>query len=226
MANYKTGSKGDEVKGIQERLKELGYYKGPIDGDFGGGTEAAVKAFQKSKRLDVDGTVGPVTWKALFEEEISEPSIISKPLDYKCLALTGSFETGKGIPECFAGQSGDFDGQGISLGVLQWNLGQDSLQPLLKEMISKYPKAAKAVFQENYDVLVSALNSEKQELMTFARSIQHPVKHYLYEPWRGMFKSLGRTEEFQNIQVKYAKGGAEALQGIRPLVRARNGIDV
>lgn len=204
MANYKTGSKGDEVKGIQERLKELGYYKGPIDGDFGGGTEAAVKAFQKSKRLDVDGAVGPVTWKALFEEEISEPSISSKPLDYKCLALTGSFETGKGIPECFAGQSGDFDGQGISLGVLQWNFGQDSLQPLLKEMISKYPKVAKAVFQENYDVLVSTLNSEKQELITFSRSIQHPVKHYIYEPWRGMFKSLGRTEEFQNIQVKYA----------------------
>lgn len=204
MVIYKTGSKGDEVKSIQERLKELGFYKGPIDGNFGGGTEAAVKAFQKNKKLEVDGSVGPITWNALFAEEIAEPSIISKPLDYKCLALTGSFETGKGIPECFAGQSGDFDGQGISLGVLQWNFGQDSLQPLLKEMINKYPKAAKAVFQENYDVLVSALNSEKEELMTFSRSIQHPVKHYLYEPWRGMFKSLGRTDEFQNIQVKYA----------------------
>lgn len=205
MVIYKTGSKGDEVKRIQERLKALGYYKGPIDGDFGGGTESAVKAFQKAKKVAIDGTVGPITWNALLEEEITKPSIASKPLDYKCLALTGSFETGKGIPECFAGLSGDFDGQGISLGVLQWNFGQDSLQPLLKEMISKYPKVAKAIFQENHDVLVSALSSEKQELMTFARSIQHPVKHYIYEPWRGLFKSLGRTEEFQNIQVKYAK---------------------
>lgn len=204
MAIYKTGSKGDEVKRIQERLKGLGYYKGPIDGDFGGGTEAAVKAFQKKEKLDADGAVGPVTWNALFAEEISEPSIILKPLDYKCLALTGSFETGKEIPECFAGLSGDFDGQGISFGVLQWNFGQDSLQPLLKQMTDKYPKVTKAVFHENHDVLVAALNSDKQGLMTFSRSIQHPVKHYVYEPWRGMFKSLGRTEEFQTIQVKYA----------------------
>lgn len=39
---YRLGSKGEEVKRIQERLKTEGLYKGPIDGDFGGGTEAAV----------------------------------------------------------------------------------------------------------------------------------------------------------------------------------------
>jgi len=69
MAIYKKGSKGKEVKRIQERLKELGYYKKKIDGDFGGGTEAAVKAFQKAKGLTVDGAVGSNTWKALFKEK-------------------------------------------------------------------------------------------------------------------------------------------------------------
>lgn len=68
MTVYKIGTKGDEVKKIQERLKKLGYYKGSIDGDFGKGTQTAVKAFQKDKKLTVDGSVGPGTWKALFEE--------------------------------------------------------------------------------------------------------------------------------------------------------------
>ncbi len=106
MVFYKVGSMGDEVKRIQERLGSLGFYKGLIDGDFGGGTEAAVKALQKTKGLTVDGIVGQITWNALFEEEIPKPVIFSKPLDYKCLALTGSFETGRGVPECFAGLSG------------------------------------------------------------------------------------------------------------------------
>ncbi|MCX7914332.1 MAG: peptidoglycan-binding protein [Thermodesulfovibrionales bacterium] len=204
MSIFKIGSKGSEVIKIQEKLKALGYYRGLIDGIFGGGTESAVKIFQKNNGLKVDGQVGPITWKALFNEEIPEPSIVRKPLDYKCLALTGSFETGKDIPECFAGLSGDFDGQGMSFGVLQWNFGQNSLQPLLKDMINRHPHIMGSIFHENYETLLEALNSDKEELMSFVRSIQHPVKHYIYEPWRGMFKSLGRTEEFQNIQLKYA----------------------
>jgi len=204
MSSYAMGSKGDEVRKVQERLKSGGFYRGPVDGDFGGGTQAAIKAFQRSKELDADGVVGPLTWKALFEEPIAEPAIHSQPLDYKCLALTGAFETGQGAPDCFAGLSGDFDGQGMSFGVLQWNFGQDSLQPLLREMIDNHPDIVRGIFQANHEVLISALNADKEDLMAFVRSIQHPVKHFFFEPWRGIFKSLGRTEEFQEIELKSA----------------------
>ncbi len=206
MATYRVGSKGPEVLQIQTRLKTLALYNGPLDGEFGGGTEAAIKAFQKSNKLEIDGQVGAITWKALFNRKIPDPAIVSKPADYKCLALTGAFETGVGIPECFAGISGDFDGQGLSFGVLQWNFGQDSLQPLLKDMIKNNKKIVKSIFQDHYDVLVEALNADKHELMQFARSIQHPVKHFVFEPWRGMFKALGRTEAFQAIEQQYASG--------------------
>ncbi|HEY4744406.1 MAG TPA: peptidoglycan-binding domain-containing protein, partial [Desulfuromonadaceae bacterium] len=134
MSVFRLGSTGDEVRWIQQRLQTLGLYRGPADGLFGGATEAAVKAFQDRSGLDSDGMVGPVTWQHLFQDHIPSPSIQSRPLDYRCLALTGSFETGAAIPDCFAGLSGDFDGQGISFGVLQWNFGQGSLQPLLKRM--------------------------------------------------------------------------------------------
>lgn len=54
-----------ENKAIQSRLKELGYYTGPIDGYLGGYTIPAVKAFQRDYGLTVDGIVGPMTLKAL-----------------------------------------------------------------------------------------------------------------------------------------------------------------
>lgn len=204
MSVYKLGSQGDEVSRIQKKLKALGFYLGPVDGIFGGGTYGAVKAFQSSKDLLADGVVGPRTWKGLFRTTILESALSQSSLEYRCLALTGSFETGKSIPDCFAGLSGDFDGQGMSLGVLQWNFGRGSLQPLLEDMVNRYPETMESVFHEQLGVLLAALQSPKEELMSFVRSIQHPVKHYLYDPWKGSFKTLGRTREFQEMQVKYA----------------------
>lgn len=128
----------------------------------------------------------------------------SKSLAYRCLALTGSFETGKSIPDCFSGLSGDFDGQGISFGVLQWNFGQKSLQPLLRDMRDRHPDVMKSVFQDQYDMLVKVLSLSQSEIMQFARQLQHSVKHFVFEPWRGMFVALGRTTEFQDIEAKYA----------------------
>lgn len=61
----KYGSTGEEVTSIQTKLKELGYYKGNIDGIFGSGTKDAVTRFQKAKGLDADGIVGSKTLKAL-----------------------------------------------------------------------------------------------------------------------------------------------------------------
>jgi hypothetical protein len=205
MAVYQRGAKGPEVATIQTRLKELDYYRGPIDGDFGGGTESAVKAFQRAERLTVDGIVGPKTWDRLFpRDSIPAPAILQKPLAYRCLALTGAFETGAPIPECFAGLSGDFDGQGISFGALQWNLGQGTLRPLLQEMDRRHPDLLKEIFDKHYPVLRAMLKAGREEQLAWARSIQDPGRFVPYEPWRGLFKTLGRREEFQEIQVKAA----------------------
>lgn len=66
------GKSGDQVKYVQEALKELGYNLGTfgdqgVDGIFGKYTEEAVKAFQQAKGLTVDGIVGPKTLHALTE---------------------------------------------------------------------------------------------------------------------------------------------------------------
>ena len=196
---------GDDVRKIQERLKSRGFYGGPVDGVSGRGTAAAVKAFQRTRGLKADGIVGPLTRKALFGEPAPGQDIRSKPIDYRCLALTGAFETGRGLPDCFAGLSGDFDGQGMSFGVLQWNFGQGSLQPLLREMTERHPDIVQGIFRANRDLLAAALDAGQAEQMAFARSIQDPVRHLLFEPWRGMFQALSRTEAFQEIERKQAR---------------------
>lgn len=59
------GSSGPEVQKLQTKLKQWGYYDGPIDSVFGGGTFEAVKAFQRKNGLTPDGVVGPATAEKL-----------------------------------------------------------------------------------------------------------------------------------------------------------------
>lgn len=53
------GYTGDDVITVQQRLKELGYYTGSIDGVYGSGSIAAATAFQKNNGLKVDGLTRP-----------------------------------------------------------------------------------------------------------------------------------------------------------------------
>lgn len=59
------GNTGDYVKVLQKRLKDFGYYTGPIDGVFGRTTTEAVKKFQTAAKVTADGIVGPQTWSLL-----------------------------------------------------------------------------------------------------------------------------------------------------------------
>jgi peptidoglycan hydrolase-like protein with peptidoglycan-binding domain len=60
------GDRGPTVVKLQERLTKAGFDCGAADGDFGPRTEQAVRAFQTSRQLDVDGIVGRQTWTALL----------------------------------------------------------------------------------------------------------------------------------------------------------------
>lgn len=79
MNVLKKGSKGEDVKTLQRLLNVT-----PVDGDFGPKTDAAVKAFQKSKGLYPDGIVGNKTWEALGvnkDTKVVDPSVVYSPLN-------------------------------------------------------------------------------------------------------------------------------------------------
>lgn len=67
LDTLRKGDKGEQVKTLQRLLNALGHNCGEVDGDFGDKTLVAVKAFQKSERLDVDGIVGKDTWTKLLK---------------------------------------------------------------------------------------------------------------------------------------------------------------
>lgn len=64
-AVLRQGATGGEVKELQRRLKQWGYYSGAVDGIYGKGTVEAVKLFQKKNGLTVDGIAGKSTFAAL-----------------------------------------------------------------------------------------------------------------------------------------------------------------
>ena len=67
--SLRKGDTGSDVKSVQRRLKELGYYTGSLDGDYGTGTFNAVKAFQKNNGLTADGIAGNATYKKLYSDK-------------------------------------------------------------------------------------------------------------------------------------------------------------
>lgn len=69
MRIYRAGDDGPDVMDIQRRLVALGHEIDPAerDGSFGTQTDAAVREFQRSRSLRVDGLVGPDTWGQLVD---------------------------------------------------------------------------------------------------------------------------------------------------------------
>ena len=61
---YERGDSGATVREIQTLLRDWGYYSGSVDGIYGSATEEAVRYFQETNGLDVDGRAGPATLAA------------------------------------------------------------------------------------------------------------------------------------------------------------------
>ncbi len=66
----KRGSVSNYVLIAQDDLNTLGYNTNGLDGIFGPATQNAVKAYQRSKGLAIDGIVGCNTWRALQEDVV------------------------------------------------------------------------------------------------------------------------------------------------------------
>ena len=98
----KYGSRGTEVRTIQEKLKRWGYYSGSVDGIYGSQTVSAVKSFQKKNGLTVDGIAGTQTLKAMGITSSSSSSSSSNNLSN--VNLLARVVYGEAIGEPYTGQ--------------------------------------------------------------------------------------------------------------------------
>jgi Uncharacterized protein conserved in bacteria (DUF2272) len=114
----------------------------------------------------------------------------------KALEITGDFET-SGNP--FSGVTGNFDGMGISCGVLQWNIGKESLQPLIqkagKKLIIKYmPLYGNELWE--------ACSSSKAEGLIIVSSWQK--SNVINKIVNNELSNLFSSNELIDIQIEYA----------------------
>ena len=104
---------GDDVKELQKRLNDLGFKCGVVDGYYGNNTESAVKSFQSSRKLTVNGTVDSTLWNVIF----SKPSVgVKQSASRVILPIHGveaGYESDTGLDiaapvgtECYAAANG------------------------------------------------------------------------------------------------------------------------
>ena len=117
------------------------------------------------------------------------------------LKITTVFEGGKSMN--YQALAGDFDGQGMSFGLIQWNFGQNTLGPLLKLMLAAAATSFAASFGKDadYDTLKKSLDDNKQaDQLAWARAVQKDQK----AAWKAAFTALGSVDAFNRIQREQA----------------------
>src|SRR5690349_19883486 len=96
-ATIKLGDTGDDVKRLQRvfaRMKVLGPEN--VNGGFGAQTDRAVRDFQQSNGLVVDGVVGPITWSQIHPSRAASPMLQVGSLGPVVAMLQGVLKTGFG----------------------------------------------------------------------------------------------------------------------------------
>ncbi len=100
----KYGSRGEEVKQIQTKLKRWGYYNGTVDGIYGSKTLEAVRYFQRKNGLTVDGIAGIATLRAMGIYNSSNSSSSSTTSNSSNVNLLARLIYGESRGEPYTGQ--------------------------------------------------------------------------------------------------------------------------
>jgi peptidoglycan hydrolase-like protein with peptidoglycan-binding domain len=187
------GARGELVRRVQLALASQGFDPQGADGRFGKDTEAAVKAFQQARSFEPSGQVDPGTWKTLLGTPIPDTQ-------ERSLQLTAALE-GHG----FTLAQGNFDGAGITWGIVGFTLKHGELAKIVLKVFDTNPALVRRAFEGNTEELIETLNSPKAVQIRFADSISvGTTKTTIKEPWRSGFRAFGEIAEVQALQLELA----------------------
>jgi hypothetical protein len=194
-ATFGRGAKGDLVSVLQRGLLARGFYTGQVDADFGGATKRAVETFQEHGARPVTGQVGPDDW----EEALGLPW---PELFARCLQLTARFE-GHG----YGTVAGNFDGAGLTWGVIGFTLQHGGLASLVLEVDARAPEVLEECFGDASAELLGHLREDTAaDRLAWADSISLPPRKVgVAEPWRSGFRRLGAAPLTQELQRREAR---------------------
>ncbi len=141
--------------------------------------------------------------------------------EQKAIRFTSTLEGGR--PFNLANIKGNFDGQGVSVGLMQWTLGAGSLQKLLRKFLQREPDRFRAVFDSAAAELESLLGADENvaanlaKHRTYANTVMNDAYYVtvgktqkrrgkLAAPWRIRFERLVAEPAFQRIQIEAIRG--------------------
>ncbi|MFL6519481.1 MAG: peptidoglycan-binding protein [Chthoniobacterales bacterium] len=184
---------GPIVQTLQARLNRAGFDAGKEDGAWGRSTMTALKAWQGAQGMEQTGIVDDQVWAALVATPI--PNLPSRALQ-----LTGVWE-GTG----YGGANGNFDGQGITWGVVGFTWANGELQGILNEIREQFPQIFTASFGDLEDEISDVLERPRPLQMLWARGISTNGGENIEAPWDAAFKALGATPEVQGVENAHAQ---------------------
>ena len=181
--------------------------------DINGEVDGYLYNYENVKILDtieIDGTV----WDKI-EYKNSEAYVSDAYIMHYTAPTDDVVNIAKNISKQFeVGNSnqvaGNFDGQGLSLGYIQWCIGQDTLQPLLNRMDREYNDEMRSIFEDNYDSIHNMILDTKENQLEWAKSI-NTLSNTIAEPWYSQFVKLCNNQNFINIEsdaIAYKVGQA------------------
>src|SRR6185369_2356235 len=191
---FARGAKGHLIGRVQRALAGPGFYTGAIDGDYGAGTERAVGEYQHASGVPVTGRVDDGAWTGLMHSDI--PALFER-----CLQLTARIE-GHG----FTMVAGNFDGAGLTWGIIGFTLKGGELTAIIREVFTSNPAAVQRAFGDRTEELMSMLAANWKTQLAWADSISSGTrKTTVVEPWRSAFARLGAEDLVQASQLRRAE---------------------
>jgi Putative peptidoglycan binding domain/Glycosyl hydrolase family 46 len=176
--------RGQIIKNVQTKLQMPA-----IDGVFGNDTDKAVRQWQKDNNIGVTGVVDDNSWSKLMQ---SPPPALME----RALQLTAAFE-GNG----FGLANGNFDGQGLTWGIIGFTWSNNEVQQILAEAHKNYPVAFSNAFGALEPKILAVLQMDHAGQMQWAYSISVGNGERILPDWSDAFAALGAVPEIQAIQL-------------------------
>ena len=196
---FSRGCKGMIAKRIQTDLQRQNFVVGdPLkfaDGDFGGNTVTALQNLQNARGLPASGAVELATWQQLTADAL--PSLFER-----CLQVTAAFE-GHG----FGLAKGNFDGAGITWGVIGFTLSNREIQAILAAAEQQAPGTLERVMgplaAQWQAITAKPLN---QQIAWASTMSSGATQEGLPAVWLQAFARLGDEPLIKRIQMQRAYG--------------------
>ena len=205
----------EEMEWASESFEEEGEEEGGEEDE-----EVELYAFETDDEEEVltDDEEEEVDLESYAEDEMPSAGVLASsgltPAEMKAVLITSTLETGRAGG--FFGLTGNFDGQGLSFGLVNWTIGTGSLQPLLREFAAEHPSRWRAAFgphASSFLTLIARKGKAAQaeqlrfaiEEMNTSTVVKGKRKWSIREPWYTYFKNLSEDVAFQRIEVRHVR---------------------